>query len=322
MDYHDVFLLLAATQYDILLLAKTFPQLINSCKSQLTFLLHFAGLMEQMNLVYGVDFPPSQFWFGSIITTVQYMALVCSTLCILSMTFERFYSIIKPHKAASFNTVKRAKFITFGNVLFSIVFDIPHLFTTALEGRQSIPFGKAMDKEWGQIYYWLSVLLIFAIPFILLLLMNSFIIHTLSKRSKFVLKQGNQGEGHNEGPSSKMKTSDMQIFAILLLVAFSFFVLSMPAFVTIMYVSNVELGDNPELIAKFHLVYNIGHKTHFTNNGINFFLYVISGHKFRSDLVKLFKRKRDNISDSVTNTRISSIEASRKYTSLFLSLRC
>ena len=152
--------------------------------------------------------------------------------------------------------------------------------------------------------------------------MNSFIIHTLSKRSKFVLKQGNQGEGHNEGPSSKMKTSDMQIFAILLLVAFSFFVLSMPAFVTIMYMSNVELGDNPELIAKFHLVYNIGHKTHFTNNGINFFLYVISGHKFRSDLVKLFKRKRDNISASVTNTRISSIEASRKYTSLFLSLRC
>ena len=28
---------------------------------------------------------------------------------ILNMTFERFYGIIKPHKAVSFNTVKRAK---------------------------------------------------------------------------------------------------------------------------------------------------------------------------------------------------------------------
>ena len=270
--------------------------------------------MEQMNLVYGVDFPPSQFWFGSIITTTQYVALVCSTLCILVMTFERFYSIIQPHKAVSFNTVERAKIIIFGIVLFSISFDIPHLFTTALEDRQSIPFGKGMAKLVGKIYYWVSVLLIFAIPFILLLVMNSFIIHTLRKRSKLILKQeanANQGQGQSGSHGLKLKKSDLQIYAILLLVAFSFFVLSIPAFITIMYMSNVEPGNSPESIARFHLVYNVGHKTHFTNNGINFFLYVISGEKFRTDLVRLFVRKRicANVSDT-TRPRVYTIERS------------
>ena len=50
--------------------------------------------MEQLNLVNGVDFPSSQFWFGTIITTVQFMAYLCSNLFIVSMTFDRFYSII------------------------------------------------------------------------------------------------------------------------------------------------------------------------------------------------------------------------------------
>ena len=31
------------------------------------------------------------------------------------------------------------------------------------------------------------------------------------------------------------------------------------------------------------------HKMYYTNNAINFFLYVISGQKFRNDLINLFK---------------------------------
>ena len=38
----------------------------------------------------------------------------------------------------------------------------------------------------------------------------------------------------------------------------------------------------------FYLYYNVAQKLHYTNHGINFFLYVISGQKFRNDLVRLF----------------------------------
>ena len=119
-------------------------------------LLFIIGLMEQLNLVNGVDFPSSQFWFGTIITTVQFMAYLCSNLFIVSMTFDRFYSIIKPHRAASFNTTKRAKITVLCIIIFSSVFNVPHLFMTAIEGRQSVPLGKGMDKPLGLLYYWMS----------------------------------------------------------------------------------------------------------------------------------------------------------------------
>ena len=142
----------------------------------------FPGFAEQMNLVYGVDFPPNQYWFGTIITTAQWIALLCSTSLILSMTFDRFYSIIRPHKAASFNTVKRAKITIVCIIIFSILYNIPHIYTTGHEGRQSVPFGNGMDKVYGQLYYWVSLLINYALPFILFLIMNSFIIDTLRKR--------------------------------------------------------------------------------------------------------------------------------------------
>ena len=42
------------------------------------------------------------------------------------MTFERLYSIVWPHKAASFNTVKRAEITLLCCSIFGILYDIPH----------------------------------------------------------------------------------------------------------------------------------------------------------------------------------------------------
>ena len=167
------------------------------------------------------------------------------------------------------------------------MFNIPHLFTTAVEGRQAVPLGRGMDKIPELFYYWLSFVVIFVLPFVLLLIMNSFIIHILRRRTH----SGISDQPGDTQPGNKIKKSEMQIFAILLLVAFSFLILSTLTFVFTLYVMLVDFGKTAQSLAGFHLFYNIGHKTHFTNCGINFFLYVISGQKFRTDLRNLFKRK-------------------------------
>ena len=117
------------------------------------------------------------------------MSSLCSTLFILNMTLERFYSIIRPHKAASFNTVKRAKMKIVCIIILSIVFNIPHLYITAENGRSCIPFGNAIQTVVGQFYYWISLIVNFALPFVLLLTMNCFIIHTIRQRSKHNLSR-------------------------------------------------------------------------------------------------------------------------------------
>ena len=217
------------------------------------------------------------------------MSTLCSTLFILSMTFDRFYSIIRPHMAASFNTVKRAKITIVGIIVFSVLYNIPHLFISSEEGKQCVPYGTAMGKSYGQFYYWLSFVVHFAAPFILLLIMNSVIIHTIRTRSNLRINQDGGQQGQGQGHSSKMKSSEKQIYLILLLVTFAFLILTTPSYVLFLYIMFYDYEQSLYSFAGFFLFHNVGQKTYYTNYGINFFLYVMSGHKFRSDLVKLFQ---------------------------------
>ena len=212
------------------------------------------------------------------------MSSLCSTLFILNMTFERFYSIIRPHKAASFIMVKRAKITLICIVWVSIAFNIPHLFTTKQVGKSCVPFGNAMVYVSGQMYYWLSLTVNFFLPFLLLLIMNSIIIKTLRKRH--VINKKYQGQG-GEGQTSKVKNVEKQIFLTLLLVIFGFLVLTAPSYSLFVYVMLFDYEKSPQAFAGYYLFYEIGKETYYTNYGINFFLYVISGQKFRADLVRL-----------------------------------
>ena len=155
-----------------------------------------------------MEMPPGQYWYCTLTMAILYMSGLCSTLFILNMTFERFYSIIKPHKAASLNTVKRAKITIACIILFSTTFNCPHFFITSQRGKECIPFGKASSSIIGQFYHWFSMVLNFAVPFVLLLIMNSFIIHKIRNRPQLsdVRSQGQgQCQGQGQGQVCKNK---------------------------------------------------------------------------------------------------------------------
>ena len=229
------------------------------------------------------------------------------------MTYERLYCIIRPHKAASVNTVKKAKITIVIIVVSSILFNIPHIFMSTNVGKECVPWGKGMEKIAAQLHYYVSFMINFALPFVLLLVMNSVIIHTLRVRSLISVSRSS-GQGRKEGHTSKLKNSEKQIFIMLLLVTFAFLILTTPGYAMIIYVNFVDYTKSPKSFAEYYLVYNIGQKTYYTNYGINFFLYVLSGHKFRSDLVHMLKcnnhhSNRHVVSDSMTKiTQISSKE--------------
>ena len=154
----------------------------------------FSGFCLYLNMTHDVAMPPDQYWFCLLGNTTFYTSTFCSTYCIISMTFDRFYSIISPHKAASFNTIKRAKTTIVFILIFSILFNIPHVFITSNEQRQCVPFGKAIGLT-GQFYYWLSFVANFAFPFASLLIMNSVIIHSIQKSFKIIGKNIANEEG-------------------------------------------------------------------------------------------------------------------------------
>ena len=242
-------------------------------------------------MTHGTAFPPDPHWSCVMINTTFFTSTFCSTYFIISMTFDRFYSIIRPHKAASFNTIKRAKITIVSIVIFSFLFNVPHVFLTSNDQRKCVPFGRAVSRLTDQFYYWLSFVANFAFPFMSLLVMNSVIIHSIRKSSKIrgkrTANEECQGQGQGEGQNARK--SETQVFATLLLVTFAFLILITPAYVLFLYVQVFNYTTTPYRYAGFHLFYHVAQKMTYTNYGINFFLYVLSGRKFRSDLSKLFQ---------------------------------
>ena len=278
--------------------------------------------MSYLNIVHDIHLPPADI-SHCIRLIFSFASPLCSTLFILSMTFDRCYSILRPHKAASFNTVKRAKITIVTITVLSLLYNIPQYFLSKSTGANCVPYAKGGQYVYGQLYYWISFLINFGGPFLLLLIMNCFIINTLRKRFSSIKKQNTanemtqgqpQGQSQGEGQiqSSAVKTSEIQIYAILLLVTFSFLILTIPGTVILLYMIRVDVGNSPQAYAEFYLLQNIGEKMYYTIGGINFFLYVISGQKFRKDLLGLFKCKkvkaRDISTTLDTNTTTVNIE--------------
>ena len=122
--------------------------------------------------------------------------------------------------------------------------------------------------------------------------MNSVIIKTLRNRSANTLalsQDQSQGQHESQTSTSKIKTSERQIYIILLLVTFGFLILVSPSYLFVLYSMLYNFKQSPYSFAGYYLFFNIAQKVLYTNSGINFFLYVISGQKFRADLIKLFK---------------------------------
>ena len=208
------------------------------------------------------------------------------------MTFERFYSIIQPHKAASLNTVKRARIIIISIFVFYLTYSIPFLFVAGYNGISCIVNRFASVNVLGEIYHWLTEIVIFIFPFLSLLTMNSVIIHTLRKRSQSNIF-GSKTQDESTSQQLRNKHPEKQIVTMLLLVTFVFLLLNLPVRCLVFYV-NFSSGNTPYYYAGLHLGYQAGEKAYYTNHGINFFLYVISGQKFRTDLKNLFRPKKQN----------------------------
>ena len=209
-------------------------------------------------MAHQIDMKPSQHWYCSIAMAILWTSTMCSTMFIVSMTFERFYSIIRPHKAASFNTVKRAKITMIIIMIVSIVYNIPQIFMTVASVRNCLPYAKG-GSHLGEIYYWSYNIINFIFPFVSLLIMNSVIIHTLRTRS-IPNVTGSELQGQGKGQTSNIKNTEKQIIVMLLLVTFGFLILSSPCYAMLMYSRYVNIEKSPKFFAGYYLFFSVGQK--------------------------------------------------------------
>ena len=147
------------------------------------------------------------------------------------------------------------------------------------------------------------------LPFVLLITMNSFIIHTLQRRFSQFKSEGQgqcESQGHNSNQNVKSKVSEKQIYIILLLISFSYLILWTPVYFHSMLAKLMDFSPKtPYAVAATFLFTETAEKLHYMNYGINFFLYEISGPKFKNNLLSLFKCTRHQSSETSQRRTIS-----------------
>ena len=210
------------------------------------------------------------------------ISLQTATYQVLAMTFDKYIAIKLPHKAATYSTPRRAKFIILGIFFFTFIFNIPHLFVANLLGYECLSYlvGGAITK----VYSWITFIVNGIFPFSMLIYMNYVIVQTVRKsREMFTIRDTNQGMYSRQ---RTMKSAENQLTIMLLLVTLLFTILLIPTYIRFIYLTSVT-SDTPAKLARSVLLFQITYKLYVTNNGINFFLYCISGRKFRNDLKEI-----------------------------------
>ncbi len=217
------------------------------------------------------------------------MSLQNTTYQVLAMTTDKFIAIKWPHKAATYSTPRRAKVVLLCVHIFVIAYNIPHFFLSDTEAKICRVYLK--HQVFSAIHSWLSFVVNFIVPFACLFFMNLVIIQQVKKsHHKFGEMSNSTKETPDNNPAQQrlraQKSVENQLTRMLLLVTSLFLILLFPTNMRFIYTTLVT-PDTPEKQAESILIYHISSKLYVTNSGVNFFLYCISGQKFRSDLKEL-----------------------------------
>ena len=210
-------------------------------------------------------------------------ALQNATFLILGMTTDKYIAIKWPHKAVILCTPRRARFVVICISVGCCLYNIPHFFISGIVGE--ICRAYVINTPMVQVYSWLTFVINAVIPFTLLIHMNYVIVKTVkSSRKMFSSDNSNTGMGVRE---KTMKNAESQLTVMLLLVTTLFLILVFPTYFRYIFLLLVK-RDTPFLFALSVFMYQLSSKLYVTNSGVNFFLYCISGQKFRNDLKEIF----------------------------------
>ena len=218
------------------------------------------------------------------------MGLQNSTFQVIAMTFDKYIAIKWPHKAATYSTPRRAKITIIAVWVWAFIFNIPHFFFSKKIGDVCVAYG--VGGVITKVYSWVTFSLNGLLAFTVLIYMNYVIIRKVRRSHKMFGNNEGQVQGQIQGNTAfskreqNMKNTEKQLTFMLLLVTTLFLILLFPTYARFVYGTFVT-RDTPTKYASFMLFHQVSSRLYVTNNGINFFLYCISGQKFRNDLKEL-----------------------------------
>ena len=211
------------------------------------------------------------------------------------MTLERGLAITFPLKATSWCTVKRARHVTAFLVLFTSVKNVNYLFTSDIytsyeSDRLCYVYvnTEALAHFWRYVWPWIHNIFL-TVSFVTIIICNIIIIrhikHSDKMRKKSDIKQCGSNGAAPHKVLRKSQSRRRQIALMLLIDSFTVILCTAPFSIYLTIDSNTDfLSANEYERAVKHLISDITFYLLYMNRCANFYLYCLSGSRFRNSL--------------------------------------
>ena len=243
-----------------------------------TCVLYLSALKTWVRTISGFELLHMSNAGCKIIFFIIHFSINFSAWLIVAVTIERFLAVWYPLKANTLCSLSRARFIV---LMIALIFILnSHIFWTAelhhypVSGHSSCQ-AYAYENFVCNVFPWIHMVLYSFLPFVILLVFNSLIIVSLVK---------NKGIFSNMTKDERSSREKHHRLAITLLsISFTWIITTMPRplhqIATPQPTSMDEAGYR--LLGKV-----ICYMLMYTNHSINFFLYCLTGQRFRVVFMK------------------------------------
>ena len=234
-----------------------------------------------------------------------------SAITISLVTLDRCIAVRFPLRSLVFCTPRRARVTLTMTLVCLGVFYIPlAIMSEAPDGKVCAAFAAGDENSPGLrvasiALSWVNLIVVSILPFILILTMNILIIKAVRERSVFVARFNNMAsystqvaygstlQNVREAVRTQQVSRNRQIRVMLLTVSFAYLIITFPISVRVVVYNFVDYKRSAGAYGVFVLLYNVLNILLYSNNAINFYLYCITGSKFRQDLKNLFVKKKE-----------------------------
>lgn len=226
---------------------------------------------------------------------LQYWSFDVAVWILVAMTIDRVIVVMAPLKSHLYATKKRASIALVSLMILCAIINC-HLFATTYlkesPGGNICTARAEYDDFFEHIWSWLDASIYSFIPFTVLLILNIIIILSMSRADRRKRQMTNRLHTPRSKADRRGAINPRKMTVMLLSVTSVFILLTAPSMGLMIVRKRGELYfdfTNYRDVAKYTLIRQIARILLYLNHGINFFLYCITGTKFRRELASLLR---------------------------------
>ena len=252
-----------------------------------TLVLYLSGFKTWLRVITGFELLHLSNATCKAFMFMFLQSLHLSAFFIVAVTLDRFLTVMFPFNKSIFGNLRHTKSASLLAFVF-IMFYNCHVFWTISLQKYSDGWVTCSPSSrtffMCEVYPWLKLALYTIVPFFLVLVFNLFIVLKMYQAH-------NQFNSDVDSSTNRYRNGQYRITVMLLGVSMTWLVLTAP-FALYNFIYNAGESQNGADEAQIFLFKTICFTLLYINHGINFYLYCVSGKRFRKELNDIIRSVR------------------------------